>query len=160
MIDIPGYEGLYAVTSCGKVWSYRSNRFIGVHYNKGGYQIVSLYYRRKQKAFLLHRLVASAYVSNPNGFNEVNHMDENKSNNFARNLEWCDHKYNSNYGTRKKRISEIKAKKLICLETGKTYNSTREAANDFGISRASICNYCNGKYNSRLGLHFRYIEKR
>jgi hypothetical protein len=80
-----------------------------------GYLSVMLYKNGKPKNYKIHRLVAQAFLSNPEGLPEVNHKDEDKTNNHVNNLEWCTHKYNSRYGTRPRRIKEslikIKRKK-------------------------------------------------
>ena len=89
MKDIIGYEGLYAVTSCGKVWSYKSKKFLKPGKRRDGYLHVSLYKGGEGKLYYIHRLVAEAYLPNPNGLQQVNHKDENRENNALQNLEWC-----------------------------------------------------------------------
>lgn len=105
MKDIVGYEGLYAITSCGKVWSYKSKRFIIPHPNTQGYLRIKLYKDGYYITYSIHRLVAEAYIPNPENKAQVNHKDENKANNCVNNLEWVTTKENANYGTRNKRIS-------------------------------------------------------
>ena len=109
--DIPGYEGLYQVSNLGEIKSlnYRNTgkeKIIKPRKNKGGYLRVVLCKNGKQKDFLVHRLVAVAFIPNHNNYNQVNHKDENPSNNNVNNLEWCTSKYNSNYGNRNKKLSE------------------------------------------------------
>lgn len=113
MKDIKGYEGLYGITSCGRVWSYRRQKFLASIVDSWGYVRVNLSKEGKVKTYKIHRLVAEAYIPNPEGLRDVNHLDENKSNNSVNNLCWCSHKDNCNYGTRNQRIKEgnIKAKK-------------------------------------------------
>ena len=106
MKDIVGYEGLYAVTSCGKVWSYKSKKFLKPQVEKNGYLRVGLHKDGQKKVYFIHRLVAEAYIPNPEGLPQVNHKDEVKTNNCLQNLEWCDPKYNINYGTRIKKIKK------------------------------------------------------
>ena len=106
MKDVVGYEGLYAVTSCGKVWSYRNEKFLKPRDNGNGYLFVNLYKNGGYKPKQIHRLVAEAYIPNPDNLPQVNHKDENKANNCLQNLEWCDAKYNSNYGTRNEKIKK------------------------------------------------------
>jgi hypothetical protein len=96
MRDIPGFEGKYAITSCGKVWSHKRKRFLKPQMNEKGYLRIQLH----GKYYRIHRLVAMAYLPNPNNLPQVNHKDENKQNNCLNNLEWCDAKYNNNYGTK------------------------------------------------------------
>ena len=67
MKDIKGYEGLYAITSCGKVWSYRRKKFLKLRADQDGYLLVNLYNKGKPKGCLVHRLVAEAYIPNPEG---------------------------------------------------------------------------------------------
>ena len=75
MKDIKGYEGLYAVTSCGRVWSYRRNKFLAPATIKSGYNYVNLYKDGKKKFCRVHRLVAEAYIPNPDNLPQVNHKN-------------------------------------------------------------------------------------
>lgn len=97
MKPITGYEGLYSITNQGRVWSHSSNRFLSPYRRGRGYLGVKLYKKGKSKQFKVHRLVAEAFLENPDGLPQVNHKDENKHNNCVDNLEWCDAKYNMNY---------------------------------------------------------------
>lgn len=105
--DIVGYEGHYQVSNCGRIRSIKhgEEKFLKPNDAKKGYLQVTLYKDGVRRSHNIHRLVAVAFVPNPEGFPEVNHMDENSFNNCAVNLEWCTAKYNSNYGTRGTRIS-------------------------------------------------------
>ena len=116
---IEGYEGLYEVSNTGQVRSldrYDSmNRFLRGRilrlFTDGlGYLRAQLYSNSKRKSFLVHRLVAQAFIPNPDNLPQVNHRDENPSNDNVDNLEWCDGKYNVNYGTRIDRIRDIRLK--------------------------------------------------
>ena len=116
---VVGYEGLYEVSSYGRVRSldkYDSmNRFLRGRilrlFTDGlGYLRAQLYSNSKRKSFLVHRLVAQAFIPNPDNLPQVNHRDENPSNDNVDNLEWCDGKYNVNYGTRIDRIRDIRLK--------------------------------------------------
>lgn len=110
MKDVVGYEGLYAVTSCGKVWSYKQKKFL-TPVMMYGYPRVGLWKDGKVKREFVHRLVAMAYIPNPENLPQVNHKDENRANCCLQNLEWCDAKYNANYGSRNSRIAEKNTKK-------------------------------------------------
>ena len=112
MKDIPNYEGLYAITEDGNVWSYRNNRFIKSFLRKNGYMQVLLVKDGTKKSWKVHRLVALTYLPNPNNYPEVNHKDENRINNCVDNLEWCPHDYNCNYGERLNRISDSNTKRF------------------------------------------------
>jgi hypothetical protein len=142
MKEIDNYEGLYAVTSCGKIWSYRNKRFLTPRKNKKGYLTVLLCNNGVEKDFKIHRLVANAYIPNSENLPQINHKDENKQNNCISNLEWCTNTYNRNYGSRNKRaaigISKAKMKPCICIETGKIYPSVIEAAKETNLHKASI----------------------
>ena len=120
---IEGYEGLYEVSSYGKVRSldrYVKNGHSSYRLQKGrvlsptkdryGYLFVILTCNGKHKMFLVHRLVAQAFIINFDNLLEVNHKDEDKTNNSVENLEWCDRKYNLNYGSRKDKVRDTKIK--------------------------------------------------
>lgn len=96
--DILGYEGIYLVSNKGNVWTnYRKNgveRILKPIKNKGGYLIVNLYKYGKKKQFLIHRLVAQAFIVNHQNKPFVNHIDGNRQNNLLSNIEWCTQKEN------------------------------------------------------------------
>lgn len=155
MKDIAGYEGLYAVTSCGKVWSYRNEKFLKPKREKSGYLHVDLYKNGQMKSYKIHRLVAMAYIPNPDNLPQINHKDENKTNNCLQNLEWCDSKYNINYGNRTE-----KTKKPI-LQYDLDGNFIREwpSATDVGREvKSNICNCLKGKLPKAYGFIWKYKE--
>ena len=136
--DIKDYEGLYQVSSCGRVKSlnYRhagTEKILKQSTDKSGYKVVSLSQNNKMKAYKVHRLVATAFLDNPNDYKEINHIDECKYNNFVENLEWCTHKYNANYGTRKERIS-----KAMTGENGPMYGKHHTNETRAKMSKAKI----------------------
>ena len=106
--DIPGYEGLYVVSNNGRVMNVRSGRVLRGIVNNLGYIMVGLSKSGKVKMISVHRLVAEAFIKNPDNLREVNHKDEDKSNNNVDNLEWCDRKYNVNYGSRMDKVRKTK----------------------------------------------------
>ena len=121
--DIEGYEGLYQVSNFGRVKSLdryvlRNGNSLFVkgivlsQLNNRGYLTVRLCNSGKYKNYFVHRLVACAFVENLNNYTEVNHIDEDKHNNDFRNLEWCDRKYNVNYGSRADKFSNSMKGKL------------------------------------------------
>lgn len=113
MLDIPGYEGCYAITEDGQVWSYYRKKFIALNHTKNGYQEALLSKGGVRKHYQVHRLVMMTYNPVENmGLLDVNHIDENKNNNHISNLEWVEHKVNCNYGTRNQKISAAAAKKI------------------------------------------------
>ena len=121
--SIEGYEGLYEVSNTGRVRSvdryvvdslghrkfYKGKVLIPVKSNLG-YLLVSLCCNGKHKMFLVHRLVAQVFIENPDNLPEVNHLDEDKTNNRVDNLEFCDRSYNINYGLRNIRVKETAIK--------------------------------------------------
>ena len=119
MRDIPGYEGLYAATEDGRIWSYRSKKFLKPRITNSGYCRVALYKDGKAKDFLVHRLVVEAYLPNPDNLPQVNHLDEDKTNNALLNLEWITAAENVNYS---------QARKVICVETDEIFDSMTLAA--------------------------------
>lgn len=107
-LPIEGYNGLYEVSNMGRVKSLgndkiRKEKILHQGNMKNGYLYVVLCKEGKMKTCTVHRLVATAFIQNPNGYRCVNHKDEDKTNNRVENLEPCDHKYNSNYGTAQQR---------------------------------------------------------
>lgn len=149
---VAGYEELYEVSSLGRVKSLANNKSrkekILKPYNDDGYLQVQLYRDGKRKFFKVHRLVAAAFIPNPLGLPEVNHKDENPSNNVVENIEWCDRSYNVNYGTRTERTSKpVEASKYedfreICLRFSSIMESYR---NGYNQSAVSAC--CRGCFN-------------
>ena len=155
MRDVVGYENIYGVTSCGRIWSYKRQKFLTPFYNARGYLKVGLYKNGKVKNFYVHRLVAQAYIPNPDNLPQINHKDENKTNNCLQNLELCDAKYNNNYGTRIEKI-----KKQI-LQYDLEGNLIREwpSATDVGKEvKSNICMCLKGKQKTALGYKWIYKE--
>lgn len=133
--SVVGYEGLYEVSNLGNVRSvdryvhseYRSHTVKGIsikqHLGKDGYMFVTLSKDGNKKSYKVHRLVAQAYIPNPEDLPQVNHMDEDKCNNVVTNLEWCTAKYNVNYGTGRERLYKTKLSKgIITGLTRKEWN--------------------------------------
>lgn len=185
---VEGYEDYYEVSSYGRVrgvdrviinsdgvkrlWK---GRILRPGKNTEGYLTCVLYKNSKHKTLKVHRLVAEAFLPNPDNLPVINHKDENKTNNrvflnkddsvdFTKsNLEWCDGKYNSNYGTAIQRSTEKRSKPVlqIDLETNQIvdeYSSTQEAARQTGFSQGNISNCCNGKLKTYKCFKWRYKE--
>lgn len=108
--SISGYGGLYKVSSYGRVCN--SQKVMKLTVDKRGYFSVGLHKNGKTKTCSVHRLVAQAFLNNPDGLPEVNHKDEDKQNNSVENLEWCTRQYNCTYGNRIEKQKEALAKTL------------------------------------------------
>ena len=105
------YNG-YQISNDGRVWSHKSNKFLKPSLDRDGYLKYGLSIGGgKVKTVFAHRLVAQAFIPNPDNLPQINHKDENKLNNNVENLEWCSAEYNNNYGTHNKKMSETKQKK-------------------------------------------------
>ena len=104
---IPGFEN-YEISSEGRVWSRRTNKILSVQDNGKGYKLVKL--GSNKNRFLVHRLVCLLFIDNPDPehLTEVHHINEDKGDNRSCNLEWCDRKYNLNYGRRKSKMIETR----------------------------------------------------
>ena len=122
---IKNYEGLYEVSNKGQVRSLNYKRtgeikILKLRVDKYGYLQVHLSKNGKHYAKSIHRLVAQTFIPNPNNYSQVNHKDEKRDNNNVENLEWCNCKYNNNYGNRNKKISELLA--LLAIYFKKEYS--------------------------------------
>lgn len=170
--DIKGYEGLYQVSNFGNVKSLSRSKknhskmqhipekLKSYRVDPQGYLMLDLYKNNKQKTVRVHRLVAEAFVPNDDAKETVNHIDGDKSNNIASNLEWASFKEQNNHFYKKnlkskenidKAISAMNkatSKKVKCLNTGEVFNSASEAARTVGISPSLIMRCCRGKGKS------------
>lgn len=150
MKDIKNYEGLYAVTSCGKVWSYRTEKFLKPVANQDGYMTVCLCKDGKQKVVKIHQLVAEAYIDNPDNLDTVDHIDNNKTHNYINNLRWM---------SREDNARRAQNKKVKCIETNQVFESAIIAAKEMNISRPNISNVCHGKRKTAGGYHFEFVKE-
>jgi len=133
---IEGYGGDYWVSTFGRVKSfkrYKEGKILKQTKSKGYYQI-NFSKNNISKRKNVHRLVAEVFLPNLNNFPQVNHKDENKTNNHIDNLEWCTAKYNNNYGNKLKNTSI----KIKCKETGEIFYSIREVSRQLNINRNTI----------------------
>lgn len=151
---IEGYENNYEVSNKGRVRNKRTNHVFKESLGTTGYPQVHLRKNNKPRTFLIHRLVAQAFLVNKDKQPQVNHIDEDKTNNDVSNLEWCSAKHNANHGTRIKRCNGIrinntkntKPVKAIHVSSGKLmwFPSANEAGRN-GYDKSTIIDLCNGK---------------
>lgn len=159
--DIKGFES-YQVSNLGNVKSLgndktRKEKILKPNKLKNNYLQVVLCKEGKRKYHLIHRLVAEAFIPNPQNLVQINHRDEDKTNNTISNLEWCTAKYNNNYGTHNQRSALSRSKPVICLETGKIYSSLSEVYKQLGFTQGNISQCCNGKLKTAYGFHWQYV---
>ena len=150
--EIKGFEDFkgYAITSCGKVWSFKTNRFLKPNKNNKGYlQVWLTNGNGYRKTVSIHRLVALAYIPNPNNLETVDHIDNCKEHNYINNLQWM---------TREENNSKSKSKAVYCVELDKVFESGAAAAKELGLHKSKISLVCNGKRNKTGGYHFKFVE--
>lgn len=149
--DIEGYEGKYQVSSLGNVRSLNykhtgKEKLLKPGNDKDGYLTVCLYKIGKMKLCKVHRLVAKAFIPNPDNLPCINHKDECKTNNMWLNLEWCSHKYNVHYSHNWEKSKEVTRKPVLQFTKDgvfvKEYESTREAERKTGIRQTHISRCC------------------
>ena len=172
------YEGLYKVSNLGRILSLNYKRTGKAKLRNpvemlNGYLQVGFSKNKKTKTCYVHRLIAETFLPNPENLPEVNHKDEDKTNNFVflnedgsvdkekSNLEWCDRKYNNNYGTRTERFIKTMSKKVLQFsKTGefiREWESTMECGrNGFCQSHVAAC--CRGERKSHKGFLWMYAD--
>lgn len=163
--DIEEYEGLYQVSNMGRVKSVRRNIILRPSI-RNGYKRVTLYTNNIPKRYSIHRLVAMAFIPNPDNLPQVNHKDENRTNNCISNLEWCTQEYNINYGTGNKRRAQKqlnnKNKSKVVLQYSldgtfiKEWKSTMDVQRKLGFGQSHIVQVCKGKRRIAYGYIWKY----
>lgn len=173
--NVVGYEGLYEVSDQGNVRNSVTGRVLKPKHDRWGYLRVNLYKDRRQKSHLIHRLVARAFIQNPENYPQVNHKDEDKENNAVENIEWCTAYYNTHYGTAMQRSLEkmdlrtramhggAKTAKPInqyCLSGSLVgvYRSSSHAAEVTGVSASRIRSCVCGKAKMAGGYVWRLAD--
>jgi hypothetical protein len=164
--DVEGYEGLYLVSNDGRVRGTKSKKELKYNYTYNGYRRVKLYRDAKGKTFMVHRLVANAFIANPQNKAQVNHKDGNKQNNTVGNLEWVTQAENlvhavklglidvtlMNKATSKKVNQYDKSGNLI-----KTWDSMSEAARATNTHIGNITYCCQNKLKSTGGYKWSFV---
>lgn len=149
--QVKGYLGIYDVSNDGMVYSYHSGKTLKIQTDNNGYSIVRLCKNSICKTHKVHKLVAVAFIKNEKGFKEINHLDEDKSNNKVENLEWTTRLLNIRHSLAKK-VNMIKDGKII--KTFPSINSTKE--DGFNVANVGMC--CNGVRNKHKGYRFEFAN--
>lgn len=168
-MKIKGYEN-YEITDNGEVINTKTGRVLKSGKNTCGYLHVVLCKNGKTKIKRIHRLVAEAFIPNPDNLPCVNHKDENKTNNCVENLEWCTHEYNTNYGTgierRSKKITGVyntkNSKPILQLRKDgslvRVWPSAYEVQRQLHFNQGGINQCCLGKRYSAYGFKWCYAN--
>ena len=165
--DIPNFEGRYMVSNLGRIkslkYGHHDKEQILLQGNDREYKRVCLYPKSgKRKWYRVHRLVAESFIPNPNNYKEINHKDENPSNNCVDNLEWCDRSYNINYGNRNKKVALKKNKSILQFDRNnnfiKQYNSITEVEKKINFNRSNIIACLKGRIPTAYGYKWKYIN--
>ena len=150
MKDIVGYEGLYAITPEGEVWSYKRKKFLTPYISGNGYFKVRLLKDNGEKQYYVHRLVAEAFLPNPENLPQVDHIDNDKTHNYVNNLQWTTHRDNCR-----------KSKNKPILQYSLDGELIREwpCANDIGrVARVNIIYCLKGKTKTAYRYKWFYKE--
>lgn len=166
---IPQWEGYFQISNYGRVRN-RDGLIRKTIPNNKGYEMVTLKAKtsgNKPQTKTIHRLVALAFIPNPNNYTDVNHIDENKYNNHYTNLQWMSHRDNCNHGNRNEIVRQInlgrvgklnpRSKPVMCIETGQVYESMRQAELITGIN--NIRRGCNGTRKTVGGFHWKFVKQ-
>ena len=179
--NMKGFEGFYQVSNEGKgksldrvvemnnKWGTKTKvvkkgKLLTPHYYPNGYLFFTLTVNGKKYQEPVHRAVAKAFIPNPQNLPEVNHKDEDKSNNCVENLEWCTHQYNNTYNNKhlkvgNKLLNRTDCSKIVYKYKNGTlveeYPSASEAARQNNVCVSNIVQCCNGGFY----LHNKWVNK-
>lgn len=152
--DIEGYDGLYMVSDKGRVMSLKTDKILKPRVNSSGYCFVSLHKDGKIKQCTIHRIVADAFIENPNNLSQVNHISEDKHDNDVRNLEWVTPSQNIRHSIHQRscKISQL----TLDGELIRQWNSSQEIERELGYSSSHIISCCKGKRKTAYSYRWEY----
>lgn len=162
--NVIGYEGIYRVSNLGRIKSVKKDLILSPKHNHDGYLRIQLWRNCKAIFVSIHRLVAEAFINNPENKPFVNHINGTKCDNTVENLEWCTQKENIQHawkeGLSKRQYNSKLSKSVDQLDLNgnyiKTFPSTMEVERQLGIYHSKISNACNGKTYTAGGFKWRY----
>ena len=150
----------YTISDKGEIVNINTNKELKGYIRKDGYVIITLSKGGKKYKYYLHRLVAETFIPNPDNLPQVNHKDEDKSNNCVSNLEWITPKDNCNYGTRNERqgLGHSKPIEQYDLEGNfiKEWDSATQVERDLGFNHSNISKCCLGRYNVAYNYKWKF----
>lgn len=144
----------YSVSDCGRIKNNINGNILVGGKDRDGYRQVTLSYDGRQYNRRICRLVAIAFIPNPNNLPQVNHKNENRDIDTVDNLEWCTSKYNNNYGSRTQKTR----RKVRCVENNTSYNGVRVASRELNIPYQNIIKSCQTG-NIAGGYHWEYVNE-
>lgn len=166
MKDILNFEKEYAITSCGKIYSYKTNKFLAKTIDKDGYERITLVKNGISHNFMVHRLVAQAYIPNPQNLSDVNHIDKIRNHNYISNLEWLSHEDNLKYSNWGGAVNVPKmqatmvakyGKMVYCEELDLIFPSISETARVVGVNKGALSRHLHNQTKTCGGYHWSLI---
>lgn len=154
--EIQGFEGLYAVSNRGRVMNLESGKVLKPQVNNNGYERVCLVKNKKRKKCYIHKLVANAFIENPNNLVQVNHIDENKRNNNVNNLNWMTASQNTIYSSHKRscKVNQL----TLDGQFIKEWKSFNEIERETGFNKGSINMCCKGRKKKAYDFKWEYVD--
>lgn len=160
---IKGFEEYYLISDIGQVWSIRRKKVLKPKIDRYGYEVVVLSVNGKSYHRTVHRLVARAFVPNPECLPTVNHINEIKTDNRAVNLEWMSIVDNDNYGSRNEKMADTKCKlpveQVFSDGTVQKYKGVKDASRKTGVNRCGIALCCKNIRKTAGGYKWRYANE-
>lgn len=152
----------YEVNRKGEIRHKKRQKILSPRKNSGGYGYVCFIIDGQRKNFAIHRIVANAFIPNPNGYTEVNHKDFNRLNNCVENLEWVSSSQNKHHAYTEIKNHIVRGKRVNQYDLNgnflKTFNTVSDAAKEVGCVVSAISNCCLGRTKTSMGFQWRFVE--